>query len=227
MRVTKRRGAEGVPLEADASSSVDEIERLIRSLDVEGEREPRRVVARLAALGPAVVPCLIARLEQVTKPRWRRWIAHALGTLGDPRAIGALKAVLTDPHMTVRLHAMEALACFPARRVERSLVLLLRDPSGGVRVRAIGALIRVGTKRAGRELLEATRDEKWYVRQEAARALGKLGTQQAGPRLKELLGDPRKAVRAAAKTALETLGARVDPRAPWKRSLSIRTPREP
>jgi HEAT repeat protein len=209
MRATKRR-VPSIPLEANASASVDEIERLIRGLDVEGEREPRRVVERLVALGSAVVPRLIARLEQVTKPRWRRWIAHALGTLGDPRAIGALKAVLTDPHMTVRLHAMEALSCFPARRVERSLILLLRDPSGGVRVRAIGALIRVGTRRADRELLAATRDEKWYVRQEAARALGDLGTKQAGPRLKELLGDPRKAVRAAAKTALAKLSARAD-----------------
>jgi HEAT repeat protein len=81
-----------------------------------------------------------------------------------------LKA-LRDPHMSVRLRALQAIASFNDSDLGKAIVPLLKDPSGGVRANALEALIRLRVKGVDHLILAATEDAKWYIRQRAIRAI--------------------------------------------------------
>ncbi|MBE7466570.1 MAG: HEAT repeat domain-containing protein [Planctomycetes bacterium] len=190
------------------AATVDEINRLIDSLDAEGERKPLKAVQKVREAGPRVVAPLMKRFEAAKRPRLRRWIVNALGALGDRRALPLLKRAVRDPHMSVRLHAMEALERFNDPKLAATMLTLLNDESGGIRVRTIDALRRMNSYQSIPALRAlASSDEKWYVRQASAVALGELGARQARPELEALRAYPRKAVQQAACAALTRLAA--------------------
>ncbi|MCZ7644176.1 MAG: HEAT repeat domain-containing protein [Planctomycetota bacterium] len=191
-----------------ATPARSKYDALIDALDAEGERAPLRAVARLRKAGASAVPPLKARFDAAKHPRLRRWIANALGEIGDRRALPLLKRAVKDQQMSVRLHAMEALEKFGDRSLWPVLRPLLADPSGGIRARTISAVARLGWRQAVPALRkQSLRDEKWYVRQYAAQALAALGAKVASADLVALREDPSKAVRNAAEKALRQLKA--------------------
>jgi len=74
--------------------------------------------------------------------RWRA--AIALGEQGDPGAVEALVAALSDDNDHVREEAAEALGKIADIRAIPALIDALEDPQRGVRLRAIKALEKMG-----------------------------------------------------------------------------------
>lgn len=199
------------PLRAERAGRVD---ALIAALDHEGKRRSLAVIARIVRLGAEAVPALARSVRGHPQVRIRAWSATALGALAAAGVRGttvALRAALSDPAMSVRLHAVRAIADAGVRRLGAALIPLLRDPSGGVRGNVPATLVRLGVRRAGPALRRACRDDRWYVRLEAVRAIAALHIPAASA-LRGLRDDPRPGVRAAARAGL-TPPDRVDPAA--------------
>ena len=74
--------------------------------------------------------------------RWRA--AIALGEQGEPDAVDALIAALSDDNDHVREEAAESLGKIADARAIPALIDALEDPQRGVRLRAIKALERMG-----------------------------------------------------------------------------------
>ena len=201
-----RQAARGHPLGGGirvTSSRV--IQQLINALNQPGEREPQKEAKKLARIGGPAVPALIEALQSSSNARIRRWSARILGELGSADAVKSLMIALHDSHMSVKLHAINALFQLNAPNLGKHLVPLIADPSGGVRVNAVAAVARLGYKRSATALVAAAKDEKWYVRQAVAKALGHLRIKQAEPTLRKLSKNARKAVREAALEALKNI----------------------
>jgi HEAT repeat protein len=173
------------------------IERLILALDVEGEREPRRAIAKLLGLGRPARLALRDALRQSPRVRVRRWAVDALGQSRDRSALPDIRGAFRDPHMSVRLHAVSAIKRFGSARLGQALIPLLRDPSGGIRVNVVDALALLAVPGCDRALLSMTRDEKWYVRLAALRALAARSALSPAIR-KRLASDAHASVRRAA-----------------------------
>jgi HEAT repeat protein len=117
-------------------------------------------------------------------PRVRRYLALALGRLGDRRAVPALLAAVTPE---------------PAGR-----------PDPDTQVYAVWALGAIGDPAAGPELIRLAQSEDPGVRKTAVHALGNLPGPDSGTALTNALGDPVDDVRWNAALAL---GRRGDPAA--------------
>ena len=132
--------------------------------------------------GDAAIP--LGRLLDERAPRVRVRAAVALGRIGDPRGIGALKRGLSDGDQGVRAAAAWALGSIGGSKATSALLPL------------VGA---------------ASPDRKWPVRAVAAAALGRSGDKRAAPVLADLLSaetaDSKEEVRAAAAWALGRLDA--------------------
>lgn len=176
----------------------------------------------LVRLGGASVAPLIERLSDA-RAAVRHNAAHALGKLGDARAIGALIARLGDEDAQVRLKAAYALGQMRAQAAVPGLLDCLADAERTVHDTALEALERIGAA-ALPALLEGLKHNTAPVREGCAQALGSLGLAQAVPGLQAALPDPDDDVRLAlvqalgdiggpqAVAALETLRDDADPR---------------
>ena len=179
---------------------------LIKKFNVHGEREPLRIVQKVASFKRVAVPQLIDTLNQSTNIRLRRWSAAALGQIGGTKVINPLLKALTDPNMSVNLQAITALERVAPKKLGQKLIPLMKHSSGGVRINAIDTLGRLKYRPSGKYLIAATKDQKWYVRQAAARAIGNLKFQKGRPVLESLQKcDSRKAVRDAARDSLRMI----------------------
>jgi HEAT repeat protein len=153
---------------------VSKVQVLIAQFNDHGERRPMAAAAKIARLGRAAVPELIAALQSSPNVRIRRWSAYALRLIRDARVAAPLKKAINDLNMSVRLLAMESLESVVGAKAGKHILPLLKDESGGVRVRAIDCLARLKYTPAVRALTRALKDEKWYVRDGAARALERI-----------------------------------------------------
>ncbi|MHC4645013.1 MAG: HEAT repeat domain-containing protein [Planctomycetota bacterium] len=135
------------------------------------------IAATLGKLGPeakAAVPYLIETLETDGEAP-RREAAKALGLIGDPNAVTALEAALSDKEPPVRRAAAVALGQL-----------------GPAAVKAVPSLIK------------KLQNDK-LLRTEAARALGLIGDVSALPALKAAQNDGSISVREAASRAIEEI----------------------
>ncbi len=127
----------------------------------------------------------------------RRYLALALGTARDPRAIEALRGGLADDDPMTRLFCVWGLAEIEDRAALPDLRALVDDADSGVRKMSIFALGRMGEKEDAPRVREALDDPEVDVRWNAALALAQLGDEAAVPVLVELLdasiagGDPQ------------------------------------
>lgn len=193
----------------------------------------------LGAMGPAVVPVLVAWLEETYAaegPDPDRWdaptgiVAGALAEVGDA-GIRALLGLAVDPRTRVRNDACWALAGVRKanERVRGGLLVLLRDEDPHIRSRAATALTRHGDASIP-DLLRTLADPEPRVRSAASRSLSHLGVDAAdalAPLLRNLEGADRGAAIAAAEAlaafgrpglpALPTMLARMDTDDHWLR----------
>ncbi len=132
---------------------------------------------------------------------------HALGMIGDQRAIEPLIGLLASLDTNIRASAVQALGILGDRRtVEPIENILQEDQDESVRAAAASALGRIGAAEAVETLIRSLRDRMSPVRVSAATALGDIGDERAVEPLKKSLKDRRPDVRRATAEALEKLG---------------------
>ena len=180
---------------------------------------------------------LIAKAERLCLSRfwWRRLEGARLLTLLGGRA-EATKPLLQDPHLMVRVPAIEWAADHPTPDLAIALLALLDDPSGLNRLAVQDGLLRMGSiavdplaeylgSHSGQQVvpalevavglaaqpflgpaLELCEDESPKVRALVATLLGVLGGIQGVSKLPTFLQDPDPRVREAAARATGKLG---------------------
>lgn len=188
------------------------LELLIRLLDEPIFPLTYHIMDALPALGEPSVPALIGTLRDETRGRGTRArAATVLGTIGDPRAIGPLLAVLADWRNPVCQVAGAALATLHAATAVPQLIDLLRlwdDPDRDrhfTAVEAARALGEMGDARALEPLLGVLEDPARFGRKRIAEALGKLGDTRALEPLVTLLRDSDVRLRSYTASALGRL----------------------
>ncbi len=156
----------------------------------------------------------------------RRQAAHALGELGNARAVPALIDALKDADVEVRQKAMHALGELGDARAAAAIASALKDTDPRVRSHAAGALAEIGDKGAVDALIAAVKDSNVEVRRRAVHALGEIGDERALPALTAALKDEDAGVRRQAIQAIAEIGDGDDHHA-WRinsRPIRIRTP---
>lgn len=157
----------------------DAIVALDRALEDERVRWSAREA--LGRVGPAVVPVLIASLEQPTREAGRARV-ELLGKLGESAAAPALIAALASDDL--RWSASEALVKLGSSIVPL-LVPVLEDPERGWLV--VRILSQLGELAALPALLAALREGDRLLHEEAARALETWANAQSTVHLREAL----------------------------------------
>jgi HEAT repeat protein len=155
------------------------------------------------------VPALDALVQITGNPDenkiWRMYAATALGDIGDPRALPALRALFADPDSLVRAYAASALAKFDMSEVEGTLREGLRDSNVRVRLAAAQALANPAAGGSVDILIyKARMDPERQVRSQAIQSLGEIGGAKAFSFLRNLYRDGAAAIqyREAALSAL-------------------------
>jgi HEAT repeat protein len=117
----------------------------------------------------------------------RRYLALALGSSRDPRAVEALREGLEDADPQTRLFSAWGLVEVGGRDVIPDLRAAVRDEDPGVRKLAVFALGRLEDRQSTELVRAALEDPEADVRWNAALALARLGDRTAAPILLELL----------------------------------------
>lgn len=152
----------------------------------EGDPESRAAVTRqLEALGERAAPVLARELGVVPHGRDARIaLATALGTIGAPSTLEALRRAAEDEDLEVAAEALGSIACFgpegrPAREAaERALA---RGGTPAVRAAGAVALGAMGDCAAGVALARALADTAEIVRTSAREALLAVARPLDGP----------------------------------------------
>jgi hypothetical protein len=144
--------------------------------------DPRRRGERFA-------PDLVAVFERsrTADPRLRRYLALALGELGDRRAVDSLSAALRDPDPDARLYAVWALGAIGDKRAAPILSPLLESEDPGVRKVAAYALGAMAAPEAAAALRGLLNDPVEDVAWNAALALARLGDDASLPLLARMI----------------------------------------
>jgi HEAT repeat protein len=134
---------------------------------------------------------------------------HALGALGDLRAVRPLCLALHDKHFTVRLAAVRALGTLKDPRAIGPLCRALYDVTIGVRLAAAQAIAELKDVRAVEPLCGQLSHWNAEIRAAAVRALGAIKSPLSVGPLCAVLSDEDASVRVVAVWAL---GELKDPR---------------
>lgn len=146
-----------------------------------------------ALLDPRFVDELIALFEDAEKddPRVRRYLALALGRIGDARALKALLKVVSqdarDADSETLIYSIWALGAIRDEAAAPALVRLAAAEDGGVRKAAVHALGTLPGDAARERLKESLQDPAEDVRWNAALALARRGDAAGAPVLRSML----------------------------------------
>jgi HEAT repeat protein len=150
---------------------------------------------------------LDALAENVTSPhvdvRWRT--GEALGALGTPAALEALRPLLGDSISYIRMTAVRALAAAGAGEVLPIALEMTRSESIRDRAEGVTVLGTLGSPYGLAAVSECLDDEESWVRQEAVIALLRIGRPEAVPALEQVLDDEDREVRLYAAEAIKRL----------------------
>jgi HEAT repeat protein len=140
---------------------------LITALDDANFEVRRQAVRALVRIHRPAVPALIEALPHAS-PQMARGIIHALGDIGDRRA---LEALLEQPHADHRAETMLALGKLRDPQATDALIAGLTDEDWQVRMNAAMALGPLGAQKAEQPLRQTLEDEVTVVREWSARSL--------------------------------------------------------
>lgn len=183
-----------------ASGLLEALPALLNHL-LDANRHVREAVWQaLAALGPAVFPALVERLEHES-PEMRQSACRALGLLRDARALEPLLTRLEDDNILVRQAACVALTEQGDPRAVAPLIAQLNHARAPVRIAACVALGRLRDARAIDALLPLLGDEDFHLRQAAVNALEALGEGRLGRTVTQALHGNPQALEAVAELA--------------------------
>jgi HEAT repeat protein len=189
------------------SPSFEKSLRGLHSGSASVQRESLRSLAR--PNNTRAIPYLGALLMRSdADPRIRIAAVHALGRIGDWRAVDFLRGATEDTDVNVRVAA--ALALGKLRNNEAVGLLeenLMKDGHWWVRYAGTIALGDSRNPAAVPVLVKALADDPcWQVRQQAARSLGEYRTKTSMDSLGQALRDSDPAVRYAAARELGNIG---------------------
>jgi HEAT repeat protein len=140
------------------------LQTMIASVREKNEPMRNRMFIKLRVLGDASVAPILAALQDPS-PDVRLYLAFTLGFLEDPRVPPALLALFgSDPEVSVRCSAAEALGRLQSGDAIDPLIAALSDPSPQVRQSAAYSLGLIGDPRAKPALESAKNDADELVR---------------------------------------------------------------
>lgn len=171
--------------------------RMVRSINALGRFGDRRAVHSILEV-----------MRQHRSATVRSTAAIALGRIGDPTAIPALRLLLDDDDRATRMWAMRSLGQLQDRGSVEPLTAALVDGDGGVRQYAAKALGEIGDQAASPALIAALSDRKQGVRELAALALAQLGDSRALEPVRRAHEESRGFTRRRIGRALEDLECR-------------------
>lgn len=146
------------------------------------DREDQEDIARL-------VPEMIDTFREAEDddPKVRRYLALALGHLGDPRASPVLLEALSDDDPETQIYAIWALGSLGDERAVEPLLELAQSDDAGIRKMVVYSLGTLGDAEALTTLRAALSDYEMDVAWNAAIALAKLGDNSGRDRILQML----------------------------------------
>ncbi len=162
----------------------------------------------LVRIGPPAAEVLLEKFNELSE-ELRRIACVVFGEIGQPSAVGALRASTEDPSHEVRAAAATALGKLDAIESMASLTTLLEDPSEEVCDAAVEAIVRLSA-RHGQDVLERiislVETGQEALRANAVRVLGNTPSERAVERIALSSKDESPVVRQAALEALGRIG---------------------
>ncbi len=136
-----------------------------------------------------LVPEMIDVFETAERddPRVRRYIALALGHVGDPRAVPVLLEALSDDDPETRIYSIWALGALGDERAIAPLLELAHHDDPGIRKMAVYSLGALRAEEARDTLRAALDDYEMDVAWNAAMALAQLGDATGKDRILQML----------------------------------------
>jgi HEAT repeat protein len=120
-------------------------------------------------------------------PRVRRYMALALGNVGDPRAVPVLLDALSDDDPETRIYSIWALGSLGDKRALAPLLELAQDEDAGIRKMVVYSLGALRAEEARDTLRAALNDYEMDVAWNAAIALAQLGDDAGKDRILQML----------------------------------------
>ncbi len=136
-----------------------------------------------------LVPEMIDTFREADRddPRVRRYLALALGHVGDPQAVPVLLEALSDGDPETRIYAIWALGSLGDERAVEPLLELVQHDDPGLRKMAVYSLGTLGAEESRATLQAALGDYEMDVAWNAAIALAKLGDDSGRDRIFQML----------------------------------------
>ena len=146
------------------------------------DRQDQRDIDRL-------VPEMIDAFREAERddPRVRRYLALALGHVGDPQAVPVLLEALSDDDPETQIYSIWALGSLGDERAVEALLELAQSADPGIRKMAVYSLGTLGAEEARITLQAALGDYEMDVAWNAAIALAKLGDDSGRDRIFQML----------------------------------------
>ncbi len=202
LAVIEALGSIGHP--AAAEPLISALNHLHKKEKSDAAAECQAIAESLAGIGDPAVQPLIGALESGEKEE-RRWAAHALGMIRNPRAVDPLIGRLEDGRSEVRKAAALALGEIGDVRAAKSLIKSAASKDVETRRAAVEALGLMRSEEGLDTVTRAMEDSSEPVQIAAIHALAKIGGLSAAARLRSAMTGTRKNVCDAAEAALKNM----------------------
>ena len=191
------------PEERDIAVVRSTVEKLLA-----GDDRARKKIALFLIAEHGLVEMFDQVLGLLSDPEYRRRSAHALGKLGDTRAVTPLRDAYPIESLGGKREVAQALAKLGDSElleefIARASALMLGDEDGALRLRALKELATLKRPDTLPMFVQALTDTNSQVRAYAIYAVGVLGGAEVLDELEPALSDPDKFVRLAAQKATE------------------------
>lgn len=139
---------------------------------------------------PESIPALSEHLANDPSEKVRQYCALILGRIGDPQAVPALTAALSDTDSGVRDRAVAALQQIGEEEAQNAFIAVLSSGSNAAKINALVELERSGSVVAVPAIAELARANEGMASKNAVDTLGGIGDPAAVDPLVAIALDP-------------------------------------
>lgn len=182
------------------------VERAMSDLFAGEWRTFHPVLTALGRIGEQAVPVLVSGLASASDEQAKARLAFALGRIGGPGAVAALRPMLRDRPGLPRAHAWSALTGIDDEEAYRALAEWANDAEPGLRAAAATALGHVDRPAREADLVHLADDDDPRVRAAAIISLGRIRARRSAGVVARHATDEDSAVRAAVMKAFADFG---------------------
>ncbi len=144
------------------------VSNIITAFKKPGESYQIKMIKSLTKLGSVGRDMLILIWNTSDKIDVRRWAIHGLGNFKDTQSKSFIKSALSDPSMSIRLHAIRAIRILGDKKLASNTKELINDSSGGIRVNALDVIVQLQVPGFCKVIEKCLGDPKKYVRDRAS-----------------------------------------------------------